>query len=139
MQSPRRRRARSSHRALILGALLIPLNQQWLMHAETINLPVLATLFTIFYNVTFTLFVLVVANAVLQKFAPRAALDSRELLLIYVMLAVATGIFGHDLMMVLVQTIAGAAWYTTPGNDWQNLFLHHIPDWLYITDPRRFL
>jgi hypothetical protein len=85
------RTAPLSYRALIIGALLIPPNLYWLTLAET----VLSTLFTIFYNVTFTLFLLVVLNEAIRRFAPAIALEASELLIVYVMLAIATGIFGH--------------------------------------------
>ncbi len=120
--------------AVAVGALLIPVNQYWLMRAETIYPGTFSTLLTIFYNVTFTLFVLVAANTALRRVAPRTAFGPSELLIVFVMLTVATGIFGHDLMLVLVQSLAGTGWYATPENDWANLFLRHLPSWLRIDD-----
>ena len=120
--------------AVVLGSLLIPVNQYWLMRAETVYPGTFSTLLTIFYNVTFTLFVLVAANSLLRRVAPRAAFGRSELLIVFVMLTVATGIFGHDLMLVLVQSLAGTGWYATPENDWENLFLRHLPSWLRIDD-----
>ena len=118
-----------SYRALIIGGLLIPINLYWLTLAETIYQPVFSTLFTLFYNVTFTLFLLVLLNAFLNKYAPNAVLQPIELLIIYVMIAIATGIFGHDLLLVMVQHLTrflvrdagkrmdGSFWQTRAGVD----------------------
>ena len=122
-----------SYRALLIGALLIPINLYWLTLAETIYQPVFSTLFTLFYNVTFTLFLLVVLNALLNKYAPNAALQPIELLIIYVMNAIATGIFGHDLLLVMVQHLT-SFWFVTPENEWMALFGRHIPEWATVYD-----
>ena len=53
-------------RALVLAALLTPVNQLWIMQAETINRPVFATLFTLFFNVTFTLFILILGPLAIE-------------------------------------------------------------------------
>ena len=44
------------------------------------------TIVSLFFNVTFTLLVLVVLNALTKQFAPKVALKQEELLTIYVML-----------------------------------------------------
>lgn len=121
-------------RALILGALLIPINLSWLMKAETLYNPVYSTLFTLFWNATLTLFVLVILNALLKKLMPSLAFSQEELLIVYVMLCIATGIFGHDLMVVLIRVIAAPFWYATPENEWKELFFRHIPRWLTVHD-----
>ena len=122
-----------SYRALLIGALLIPINLYWLTLAETIYQPVFSTLFTLFYNVTFTLFLLVVLNAFLSKYAPNATLQPIELLIIYVMNAIATGIFGHDLLLVMVQHLT-SFWFVTPENEWMALFGRHVPEWATVYD-----
>ena len=122
-----------SYRALIIGTLLIPINLYWLTLAETIYQPVFSTLFTLFYNVTFTLFLLLVLNAFLNKYAPNAALQPTELLIIYVMTAIATGIFGHDLLLVMVQHLT-SFWFVTPENEWLTLFGSHVPEWATVYD-----
>ena len=91
------------------------------MQAETIYRPVFSTLFTLFYNVTFSLFVLVVLNALLKRYIPGIAFQPSELLIVYVMLAIATAIFGHDLMLVMIQNLT-AFWFATPENQWGVLF-----------------
>lgn len=125
-------------RAIILGIVLIPINLHWLMHAESLNPPVYSTLFTLFYNVTFTIFVLVVLNALLKKYSPKFAFQPGELLIIYVMLSIGTGIFGHDLMIVLAPTLT-AFWFANPVNEWSVLFRRHLPEWLFVSDEKALL
>ena len=131
-------RKRSFYRALILGALLIPINLYWLMHAESLHPAVYSTLFTLFYNVTFSIFVLVLLNALLKKTAPQIAFQPSELLIVYVMLSIGTGIFGHDLMIVMVPTLT-SLWGATPENEWAVLFGRHIPQWLTVYDERALI
>ena len=131
-------RKRSFYRALILGALLIPINLYWLMHAESLYPAVYSTLFTLFYNVTFSIFVLVLLNAQLKKTAPQIAFQPSELLIVYVMLSIGTGIFGHDLMIVMVPTLT-SLWGATPENEWPVLFRRHIPQWLTVYDERALI
>ena len=131
-------RKRSFYRALILGALLIPINLYWLMHAESLHPAVYSTLFTLFYNVTFSIFVLVLLNALLKKAAPQIAFQPSELLIVYVMLSIGTGIFGHDLMNVMVPTLT-SLWGATPENEWAVLFGRHIPQWLTVYDERALI
>jgi hypothetical protein len=108
------------------------------MQAETIYRPVFSTLFTLFYNVTFSLFVLVVLNALLKRYTPRVALQPSELLIIYVMLSIATAIFGHDLMLVMIQNLT-AFWFATPENEWSILYGRHLPQWLSVVDEKALL
>ena len=123
----------SFYRALILGALLIPINLYWLMHAESLKPAVYSTLFTLFYNVTFSIFVLVILNALLKRAVPQLAFQPSEILIVYVMLSIGTGIFGHDLMIVVVPTLT-SMWAATPENEWAVLFGRHIPQWLTVYD-----
>ena len=108
------------------------------MQAETIYRPVFSTLFTLFYNVTFSLFVLVVINALLKRYIPSIAFHPSELLIVYVMLSIATAIFGHDLMLVMIQNLT-ALWFATPENQWSVLFGKHLPDWLSVVDEQALI
>ena len=108
------------------------------MQAETIYRPVFSTLFTLFYNVTFSLFVLVVLNVLLKRFVPSIAFQPSELLIVYVMLAIATAIFGHDLMLVMIQNLT-AFWFATPENQWGVLYGKHLPDWLSVVNEQALI
>ena len=108
------------------------------MQAETIYRPVFSTLFTLFYNVTFSLFVLVLINTLLKKYLSRIAFQPSELLIVYVMLSIATAIFGHDLMLVMIQNLT-SFWFATPENQWSVIFGRHLPDWLSVADQKALI
>ena len=55
-----------------------------------------------------------------------------ELLTIYIMLAIASSLAGHDVLRVLIPMIPYAFWYATPENDWVDLFHRYIPDWMAV-------
>lgn len=119
--------------SILIGIVLIPLNNLWLMRAATWGSGY-PTTFSLFFNVIFLLFIITVFNLLLQRIFPRSSLNSSELLLIYTMLSVASGICGLDMMQVLVTFVGGVKWMATPENEWQDLFFHHIPYWLVVSD-----
>jgi hypothetical protein len=120
--------------ALLLGIVIIPVNNYWIMAAATWGSGY-PTTFSLFFNVVFILFFLILINLVLQRFSSRLALNSAELLLIYAMLSVASGICGLDMMQVLITFVGGVKWMATPENEWKSLFFRHIPNWLVVSDP----
>src|SRR5512142_1462122 len=73
--------------ALLLGALLIPPNSLWIARTEALDYSGFPTCMSLFYNVIFTLMVLLALNAAVRRLAPRAALRRTELLVVYGMLA----------------------------------------------------
>jgi len=72
-------------RALVIGLILIPPNCYWVVQSEAVWGTTYLTIVSLFFNVIFTLLVLVGFNALCKQFAPRAALKQGELLTIYVM------------------------------------------------------
>jgi len=120
--------------AILLGLILIPLNNYWLMAAATWGSGY-PTTFSLFFNVIFFLFFLTLLNFGIQRLSPTFALNPSELLLIYAMLSVASGICGLDMMQVLITFVGGVKWMATPENEWKELFFRYIPDWLVVSDP----
>ena len=120
--------------AILLGLILIPLNNYWLMAAATWGSGY-PTTFSLFFNVIFFLFFLTLFNSVMQRLSPTFSLNPSELLLIYAMLSVASGICGLDMMQVLITFVGGVKWMATPENEWKELFFRYIPDWLVVSDP----
>ena len=85
------------------------------------------------------LFVLVWAvNTPLRAFAPRHALTSRELLVVYTMMAVGLTAPSMGLAQVLVPALAAPAYYASPSNKFAEIFQlgtdKVIPSWLAPTD-----
>ena len=120
-------------RAPIIGALLIPLNCYWVVKSEIVVASIHATVLSIFFNVIFTLFVLLLLNNLLGKLWNKR-LEDRELLVIYIMLAVATGLFGIDLMTLLVPIMGHSFWFATPENEWSDTFWRYLPKDLVVSD-----
>ena len=119
--------------AILIGILLVPINNLWLMRGATWGSSY-PTTFSLFFNVIFVLFFITLFNSFLQHSLPSFALNTSELLLIYTMLSVASGISGLDMMQVLITFVGGVKWMATTENEWQNLFFHYIPDWLVVSD-----
>ncbi|MDQ1326728.1 MAG: hypothetical protein QG641_8 [Candidatus Poribacteria bacterium] len=119
-------------RSLIIGSILIPVNLYWLMRAEVVWVSVYSTVLSLFFNVTFCIFVLILLNVLLRRYVPRFSMNRSDLLTIYIMLSVATGIFGHDFIRILIHTIGAAHWFATPENEWSELFFGYLPKWLMV-------
>jgi hypothetical protein len=123
-------------RPLLLGLLLIPLNAFWLVRMEVAGMIGASggtagpypTSFSLYANAVVWLLILVGANRVLARRAPRYAFSQPELLVLYVMLVVASSIHSLDLMDVLVPMLGHPTWFASPENRWAERILPHIPD-----------
>ena len=121
-------------RSLLLGSVLIPVNLYWLMKAEVVWVSVYSTVLSLFFNVVFCLFFLVLLNQFVKRYIPDSAMNRGELLTIYSMLSIATGIFGHDFIRILIHTMGASHWFATPENEWNELFFRYLPGKLIVTD-----
>ena len=83
-------------RAVLLGLLLIPVNTYWVIFVEGIRHWNHATAMSLFWNTIFFLFILVLINLVIKRYAPRFAFSQGEFITIYVMMTLATALAGHD-------------------------------------------
>jgi hypothetical protein len=86
---------------------------------------------SIFANVVFVLFVLARINVLLRRWAPRIAFTQPELLVLYTMLSVSTGLAGLDGVSSLCQMIPHGAWAATPSNQLDRI-LDSFPSWLVV-------
>ena len=50
------------------------------------------------------------------------------------MLSIASGITGHDMLEILVPMLGHAFRFATPENEWQQLFVPFLPEWLTVSD-----
>ena len=87
---------------------------------------------SLFANVVFVLFALIGLNALCRKIAPKRAFGQAELLTVYTMLAISTGLAGLDGAGILSQIIPHGAWFGKT-NHWTD-FLDAFPDWLVVRD-----
>ena len=119
-------------RSFIIGFILIPVNCYWIVQSEVVRGEGYLTTLSLFSNVVFSLFVLQALNGMLKKVFKKGGLRQSELLIIYVMLATATALIGHNILQPLVPIMAHAFWFATPENEWENLFFKYIPRWLSV-------
>ncbi len=84
----------------------------------------------------FLFFILVFAvNSILRKLTPRISFTSQQLVIIYMMMAVACAIPSWGFTMNFLFLISGVRYYATPANEWTKLIHPHIPSWLTPRDP----
>ena len=121
----------ASWRAILIGVLLIIPNTYWITDSAQQGAP---TTVSLYFNVIFCIFIITILNACFARMQPTFALKSGELVTIYVMLAVASSLAGHDLLSGLIPMIPHAFWFASEENDWAALFHKHIPDWLAVKD-----
>lgn len=119
-------------RAILLGALLIPLNVFWMVQSEWVMPGPYPSTISLFANVVFLLFLFQGINVLLRRFAPRHAFSQSELLTLYTMLAIPTGLAGTDGIPIFNMTIAHGYWFND-SNNWDS-FLGAFPDWLVVHD-----
>lgn len=119
---------------ILLGAALIPVNSLWIARAEALDYSGFPTCASLFYNVIFTLLVLLVLNAAVRRVLPALALGRSELLVLYGMIATGSSLAGHDTMQMLVPSIPHVGYFGTPENRWHELISPHLPSWLTIAD-----
>jgi len=117
-----------SLRSILIGIILIPINCYWVQLSEIKWMTIDVTIVSLFMNVVFCIFVLSLLNGLLRRWRPSWAFDQPELLTIYVMLSVATGITGHDMMGNLLPNLVNEYWFATSANRWAE-FYSHIPWW----------
>ena len=123
-----------SRRAILTGLALIPFNVFLVVRLEwALNGPYFSTI-SLFPNAVFALLLLLAANRLLRRWKPRLAFRQAELMTIYLMVAVSTGLAGVDGVPVFNQLIAHGAWYGTHGGQWSE-FLDAFPAWMVIKDP----
>ena len=117
-------------RSILLGAVLVPLNCFWVIRMERVSFGPYPSTVSLFANVVFVLFVLVAVNTLLQRWLPKLAFSQPELLVLYTMLAVSTGLAGLDGVSSLCQIIPHGAWAATPSNHFDSI-LGAFPPWLW--------
>ncbi len=122
-------------RSVGTALVLMPLNAYWVICMEVVRYSGHPTTISLFFNVVFLLAVLIGVNALVRKIAPRLALRPDELLTVYIMLALASAVTGHDMVEVLTPMLAHATYFARPENAWASDILPYLPKWLIVSDP----
>ncbi|MFA4028443.1 MAG: hypothetical protein GDYSWBUE_000323 [Candidatus Fervidibacterota bacterium] len=121
-------------RALLLSALLTPLNSIWLVYTEIVRYAGHPTTTSLYFNVIFTITCLIALNALIRRIKPSLALTQGELLVIYTLLSLSSCMVGHDMYQVLIACLVHPFWFASPENGWEWLFFDALPKWMMVSD-----
>ena len=124
-------------RAIVLGLLLTPLNVIFIVHATMLQGGFRFTgRHSLFVNTVAGIFLLALANQWLKRRGSRWAFGSGEMLTLYLMVGVSTGLISSafDLGGALSGTITYPFWFASKENRWAELLWPHLPAWLTVQD-----
>jgi hypothetical protein len=121
-------------RSIVLGLALIPLNSMWLMLSEIVWYSGEPTSISLFYNVVFIIFLIILINLVVQRFRPAWALTAPEILVVYTMLGINSALCGHDMIQILIPIMAHLNRYGPIEGRYQDI-IPNVPSWLVVKDP----
>ena len=123
-----------TRRSVLISLLLIPLNSYWIIYTEIVWWGLFPTTMSLFFNVIFCLFVIILLNRWIKNIQPDWMLTQSELLTIYILLCMGSVVASHDFGQILVPLIGHVSWFETPENEWRDLFFRYMPKWLTIQD-----
>jgi hypothetical protein len=123
-------------RALLIGFLLTPLNVVFLVKSLWVWGGFTGDE-SLFANAVALLFVLTILNAGLRRRQSRWALGVGEILTVYLMVGMSTGLVCSvwDLGGALAGTITYPFWFATEENGWRTLLWPYLPGWLTVRSP----
>ncbi|MBN2451487.1 MAG: hypothetical protein JXR77_13935 [Lentisphaeria bacterium] len=121
-------------RSMAIACALMPLLAMWVVQAELIWYTGHSTAISLFFHVTFVVFLLSLANLVLKRYVPRVALTPTEILTVYVMLSIAGALCSHDLLQIMIPMLTYPTYNANPQNRWDTLILPLLPSWAMVTD-----
>ncbi len=121
-------------RSVVIAVILMPFNALWIASIQVIWISGQPTTLSLFYNVIFILFWLILANLLLARFKPSWALQPGEILVIYTMLSIASALGSIDFIDVLVPLLPYLHYFTPLEGKYRNL-VGHVPERLLVRDP----
>jgi hypothetical protein len=122
-------------RSVIIGILLIPVACFWVSNSEMLTGVTEITSTALLIGAIFFLLILISLNFIIQRFIPRLAFTSSELLVIYIMVVMAMAINGIGMFGFLTPALLNPFWYATQENEWSE-FHPHIPSWFAVQDSK---
>ena len=122
-------------KSLLIGLLLIPANVFWIIQLEVVRYTH-PTLIHPLSNVIFIVFWLLIVSLGLNRISTKIGLSQAEILTIYVMLCVVSSLCSHDMMEILVTILGHPFRFSTPENEWRELFAKQLPAWLTVSDEK---
>ncbi len=121
-------------RSVLLGLLLIPPNCIWVVQVEIVHYSGHPTCLSVFSNAVFSLLLVILLNLALGRLRRDWQLSQAELITTYLMVCLGSSVAAHDMLQMLIPTIAHAHWFATPENHWEELIHPHLPEWLIVSD-----
>ena len=121
-------------KSILIGLFLIPINCYWIMYTEMVWWAQFPTTMSLFFNVIFCLFIIILLNLLIRRYLPNQALTHSEFLVIYAMLCMSSAIASHDHAQVLIPMIGHVFWFDTPENEWRELIWTYMPQWVTISN-----
>lgn len=127
-------RSRFPWRGLLLGLALELPTVFWVVSSE-----VTAKVFISSWSLTMTAVVMLLGlltlNALLARWRPSWVLTRVELLVVYVMIASTSVIYGYQAIQVLLPSLGGAHQFATAENQYENVLWPLLKHWAIIDDP----
>lgn len=122
-------------RALVIGFLLVPLNVLFIVKALWVWGAITGAE-SLFANAVGELFLLAVGNQALRRWRPRWAFDVGELLTIYLLVGISTGLTCSiwDLGGSLANYVTHLFWFANDQNRWETRLWPYVPSWLTLRD-----
>ncbi|HZP81431.1 MAG TPA: DUF6785 family protein, partial [Chthonomonadaceae bacterium] len=121
-------------RSVLICLLLLPINSYWVVQMEIVRYSAHPTTISLLFNTIFILLCLTVLNRLVARFAPRAALQRGELLLIYAILCIGSCVSGHDMLQVFVPMLSWSFKHANSSNGWGTLFNQYLKDCCFLKD-----
>ncbi len=117
----------------------MPILALWVVQSELIWYSGHSTAISLFFHVTFVIFLLALINLYVEKRWPYAALSPAELMTIYMMLAIAGTFCSHDLLQVMIPMLGFPKHFANPQNNWEENILKYIPNWAIVSGDQEAL
>ncbi len=120
--------------AIALAVVLIPAVSIWVAGMENVygGRP---TYLSVFFHAVLLLAALQAVSTALSAISPRLRLSRAELLVIYSMVCISSGIVGDQFMAILIPSLPYPFRYATPANRWEDILWPYIPRHAVVSDP----
>lgn len=118
---------------LLTGIGLTAFNAIWMTTLEIMRNQGYATLVSLYYNVVFTLVIVLLLNSIVRRWSSVRAFNRAELLILWMMAA--TGTSFAMLTEYLVALLAFPYHYKTIDSRWNAELLPHLSPWFTVSDP----
>ena len=121
-------------RAFLIGGLLCFLMSAWFPYAGIFIKGSDMTQHYAGSGALLLLFILIIVNALLKKLGGGFGLGRGDLAGIHTMMWVAITLLSWGLVWDLIPSMVGFPYYSTPENQWGELFVQYLPPWAFVQD-----